>query len=287
MAGGLHGWMTSTPLFTRFVMISHVVSFLTLFLLGWDNATVNPLVLRVYPTLFQFQFWRIFTSPYTSSNILGLVFGMLFFYRIGVDIETKMGTIAFIYTFVVISAIINVCFCLFAWIMFDKMMLLFAFSEGLYPILMFLLVLYCLNHPEADRSFWGLITVKALYYPLIIAGFFSLLSGFRVDIWLGVGLGYSYCYGHLDKLKITQNGIAKYEPRLVDRMGFIKGSGAWSDSGELQVAADPESGRGAGNVRGFGATNTQAAPAPSGGGGGHSAFSGSGQRLGGGGGGGG
>ena len=65
-------------------------------------------------------------------------------------------------------------------------------NDGLWPILMCEITLFCLSNPERDMRFFFFPCVfKAKYYPFILFAVFTLLSNFNINFEL---IFISYCF---------------------------------------------------------------------------------------------
>jgi hypothetical protein len=70
---------------------------------------------------------------------------------------------------------------------------------GLWPMYLVFISMRSYADPTGSSSFWGVVQIPNMYYPLAIYAFFSLLSGtfFRPELLAGVVIGYLYVHGHL------------------------------------------------------------------------------------------
>jgi len=117
-------------------------------------------------------------------------------------------------------------------------------NEGLWPILMCDLTLYCLSNPEAPmRFFFFPCIIKAKYYPLVLFGIFTLLSNFNIDfeILCGIGFGFLYHYYLKNRLDISNTFALKVENSfLCQWMANKKGFISINNTGSPEIPANLE-----------------------------------------------
>ena len=73
-------------------------------------------------------------------------------------------------------------------------------NEGIWPILMCEITLFCLSSPERPmRFFFFPCEFKAKYYPLILFAVFTVISNFNIDfeILSGIAFGFLCHYYYL------------------------------------------------------------------------------------------
>jgi hypothetical protein len=102
-------------------------------------------------------------------------------------------------------------------------------NDGLWPILMCEITLFCLSNPERDMRFFIFPCVfKAKYYPLILFGIFTLLSNFNIDFEILSGIAFGFlCHYYLkNKIEFSNQFVLKLENSFLckwmkNKKGFI------------------------------------------------------------------
>lgn len=233
---GINSMLDNMPLFVK------IIVFLTLifFSIGLFTQFISFYLVNIpYFTIFYFQIWRLFTTPFITTGFLGIIFSLLFWYRDAVKEEREKGTIKYMLRFFMLSFFIEIIYSLIMLIisiiiqnsimMRIKMTPTGIRNEGLWPILMCDLTLLCLSHPDQDmRFFFFPCIIKAKFYPLVLFLIFTVLSGFNIDfeILCGISFGFLYNYYLSDKLAISNNFALKVENScffhwMTDKKGFI------------------------------------------------------------------
>lgn len=192
-----------------------------------------------YFTIFHFQLWRLFTTPFITTGFLSIVFSLLFWYRDAVKQEQEKGTIKYMLNFFMMNFFIQILYCIILLIISIiihnsimlkmKITMMGVRNEGLWPILMCDLTLLCLSHPEENmRFFFFPCIIKAKFYPLVLFCIFTILSGFNIDfeILCGIAIGFFYHYYLKDKISISNNLALKVEnfflcQWMAKKKGFI------------------------------------------------------------------
>ena len=192
-----------------------------------------------YFTIFHFQLWRLFTTAFITTGLLSIVFSLLFWYRDAAKKEQEMGTIKYMLYFFMMTFFIQTIYCLLMMVLSIIIQNTFMLklkitingirNEGLWPILMCDLTLLCLNNPEENMRFFLFpCIIKAKYYPLVLFGIFTVLSGFNIDfeIFCGIGFGFLYHYFLQYKIQISNTFVLKVENSMffqwmLNKKGFI------------------------------------------------------------------
>ena len=99
-----------------------------------------------YFTIFHFQLWRLFTTPFITTGFLSIVFSLLFWYRDAVKQEQEKGTIKYMLNFFMMNFFIQILYCIILLIISIiiqnsimlkmKITMMGVRNEGLWPILM-------------------------------------------------------------------------------------------------------------------------------------------------------
>ena len=233
---GLNSIIDNMPFFIRIIVFSTLIFFII------NLFTPYPAFYLVdipYFTIFHLQIWRLFTTPFITTGLISIVFSLLFWYRHAKQIEQEKGTIKYMLNFFMNTFFIQLMYCvlmlIITLIIQNTIMLKMKITmrgvrnQGLWPILMCDLTLFCLSNPEANmRFFFFPCNIKAKYYPLVLFGIFTLLSNFNIDfeILCGIAFGFIYHYYLRYKIEISNAFSLKVENSFLckwmkNKKGFI------------------------------------------------------------------
>lgn len=236
------------PLFVKFIIVSSLVLYLL-------NLIFNPFGFYLanipYYTIYKIQIWRIITSTFLNTSILNILFGLLSWVRDGSSLELSMGTIRYMFVFLINGIFIQIIHTIIIFLIFlvlknDKILSLNAAgysveNNGLWPIIMAEMTLLCMANPESPmRLFFFPCEIKAKFYPFILFAFFMLMSGFQIEFDLFAGIIYGIIYHYLlrNRIGISDSFAKKCEDSFVFKwMKNFKGFVSVSSSGQPAVMA--------------------------------------------------
>ena len=217
----------SFPLFVKFIILSSfVLYFLNLFLpiTGFYLANVP------FYTIFRIQLWRLITTTFLTTNFLNILFGLFSWVRDGSSLETSMGTIKYMFTFIMNGIMIQIIYTLLMFILFlilknNAVLVMNAQgynveNSGLWPIIMAEMTLLCMANPDSPmRLFFFPCVIKAKFYPFLLFGFFMLMSGFQIqfDVFAGILYGVFYHFVLRNKVQISDSFAKKCEDSFMFR----------------------------------------------------------------------
>lgn len=237
----MNRFLDKIPCFVKlFLFISFILFFLNLFI------PYVSLFLSNYPflTFLRFQIWRLWTTVFITSHLLSLIFGFIFWVRDGSQKELRLGTVQYMLEFFMHSIIIEVLYSVVmllifvivknSSLVFPQNSMNFMGGGGIWPMVMCEITIRCLQNPDAPTRLWCFPCIfKAKYYPLVLFGFFTLMSGFVIDIenLCAIGYGFLYYYVLSKKLQIPLRWIKKLETSrclkwMTKMKGFIYNSSA-------------------------------------------------------------
>ena len=260
----LTGILNSMPFFVKIVVCSTIILYLINFIIPYVAYFLADIP---YFTIYYFQIWRIFTTPFITTSLFSVIFSIYFWYEKASRLEKDIGTIKYIIIFFMNSFCIQIMFCilmlLLSLIIRNKAPLVMKSSqggvrnEGIWPILMCDLTLLCLSNPNEIMQFrFFPCTIKAKYYPLFLFLIFTIISGFQIDFEniCGIGFGFLYHYFLRNRLKISNNFAEKLGNSCLCRWmktkkGFI-GSGGINTFANIVI-------REGNNVRNVNISNAQ------------------------------
>ncbi len=232
----LYRIIDSMPLFIKIVVFSTIILYILNLFIPYIAFYLSDIP---YFTIFYVQIWRLITTSFITTNILSIIFSLIFWFKDAVKVEKEIGTIKYMLIFFMNSFFIQVLYCLLmlliSLIIQNSILLKLKISqrgvrnEGLWPILLCDLTLLCLSNPEENmKIFFFPCIIKAKYYPLLLFLVFTILSGFNIDFenLCGIGFGFLYHFYLKNRLGITNNFAMKVENCFLfkwmkNRKGFI------------------------------------------------------------------
>ncbi|KAL7478295.1 hypothetical protein ACHAW6_004065 [Cyclotella cf. meneghiniana] len=237
------GYIRDTPLVTRYVLNSLVISYFLSFFVNPAYALANiPLF-----TIFKFELYRVITSPLICTDILSLFFAFMGFMNHGIRLEQSMGSSLFAVLFFSLTLVSNALFLIISvilWGLTNSQGYLVGASMGIWSVLLAIIAVECSQAPPDTQRRLFFLTVPTLYYPLVLLALFSMFAGVKLAYCLGVAVGYAYGYGKLDRIKVSTDRVKRWESHesggclrgFVGRPGWVSvsmasGAGAWSEAG--------------------------------------------------------
>lgn len=182
------GYIRDTPLITRYVLNSLLLSFLISFFANPAYALANiPLF-----TIFKFELYRVITSPLVCSDILSLFFAFMGFMNNGVRLEQSMGSSLFgclFFTLTLVSNGLFLAISVLLWGLTNSESYLVAASLGIWSVLLAIIAVECAQAPPDTKRKLFFLTVPTVYYPLVLLALFSMFAGVKLAYCLGVAVG--------------------------------------------------------------------------------------------------
>merc|ERR1719356_1405731 len=186
----------NTPLVTRYVLNTIMITFLCSFFFSPAVYLAN----NPKDTVFEFQLYRLLTSPLLCESFLNLIFAFMGFLNHGVKLEESTGSTMFGLLFFTLTSISNVLFLIIEiqlWGLTGKDAYLNSKSMGIWAPLLGIIAVECVEAPEGSIRKLFVFEIKAILYPLVLLALFTMLAGGpRLPYFLSVGVGYAYGYGH-------------------------------------------------------------------------------------------
>ena len=232
----LNSLLDNLPFFIKWFMIIT----LFFFLLNFFTVYIAFYLANIpYYTIYQCQFWRLITTAFITTGLINLIFSLLIFYRYSINTEKDIGTIKYMLNFFRNCLFIQIIYSLITLLisliirnsilMKMKLTMGGVHNDGLWPILMCEITLFCLSNPERDMRFFIFPCVfKAKYYPLILFGIFTLLSNFNIDFEILSGIAFGFlCHYYLkNKIEFSNQFVLKLENSFLckwmkNKKGFI------------------------------------------------------------------
>mmetsp|Transcript_7770 Transcript_7770/g.14072 ORF Transcript_7770/g.14072 Transcript_7770/m.14072 type:complete len:342 (+) Transcript_7770:170-1195(+) len=239
VATAYESYVRDTPLVTRYVLNSIIISFFAGFFFSPAYIFANIPIF----TIFKFQLYRIVTSPLICTDILSLFFAFMGFLNHGVKLEQSMGSSMFAVLFFTLTIWTNILFLIISillWGLTNSDSYLAGASMGIWTVLLGIIAVECSECPRDTKRRLFFLEVAALHYPLVLLALFSLFAGPQLAYVLAVAVGYAYGFGKLDRWKVKVETVRNWENRdqggclsgFVNRVGFItlgmaSGPNAW------------------------------------------------------------
>ena len=232
----LNSFLDNLPFFIKWFMIITLFFFLLIFFTVYIAFYLANIP---YYTIYQCQFWRLITTAFITTGLINLIFSLLIFYRYSINTEKDIGTIKYMLNFFRNCLFIQIIYSLITLLisliirnsilMKMKLTMGGVHNDGLWPILMCEITLFCLSNPERDMRFFIFPCVfKAKYYPLILFGIFTLLSNFNIDFEILSGIAFGFlCHYYLkNKIEFSNQFVLKLENSFLckwmkNKKGFI------------------------------------------------------------------
>ena len=217
--------VNTMPLFIKIVFCSTSILYLLNLLIPYISLILADIP---YYTIYYIQIWRLFTTPFMTTNILNVILSFYFWLRDAVKLEKEIGTIKYMLIFLMNSLCIQIIYCLVMFLLSviiqnpeflkNKITTKGVVNQGLWPILLCDLTLLCLSNPDRSMNFYFIPFVfKAKYYPIILLVIFTILSlSLNLEIFCGVGFAFLYHHYLRNRIKISNN----FASRLSDSFLF-------------------------------------------------------------------
>jgi hypothetical protein len=175
-------------------------------------------------TINQYQIWRLFSTTLITTNIINIILAILFWIKHSSNLEDVMGTIKYLFIFIMNSTIIQILFTCILFIISlitKKNELLKAKinskgkidNSGIWPYIICELTLLSLSNPNYYVKFLFFPEFKAKFYPILVLILFCILNTLIIDLEVLCGIIYALLYHFLikKKLKISNNFVRKLE----------------------------------------------------------------------------
>ena len=207
--------LDSMSYFVKLVICSTVILYLINLIIPYVALLLADIP---YYTIYYFQIWRLFTTPFMTTGIFAVIFSIFFWYDKASKLEKEIGTIKYMLIFLMNSICIQILYCILmlflSFIIQKKIPLLMkvtlggVVNTGLWPILLCDITLLCLSNPNENIYFRFLpCNIKAKYYPLILFLIYTFITQFHIDLenLCGIGFGFLYHYYLRNRLNISNN----------------------------------------------------------------------------------
>lgn len=221
-------YVQETPLVTRYTLNAITFTFILGFIVDTSYALSNI----PFFVIFRFELYRLVLAPFLCESLLTLIIFYFSFLNYGKRLEVVMGSTNFGFIIFSIGTLTNITFLVISiinYILTQNSAVLLHSTSGIWTVLLGVIALECSSAPEGSKRKLFVVDVPTKYYPLVLVAFFAMLSGggFPVSYLISVGIGYSYGYGKLDRLKLGVSRRQSWEASLLRkftmRQGWIVG----------------------------------------------------------------
>ena len=210
------------PLFIRLIMIITIILYINNLFFPQISFYISNIP---YYTVFNLNLWRIISTIFMTTEIINIIFSLLFWVKFASLLESSMGTIKYFLTFIINSVIIQIFYtiisCVIAFLINNKKYLLekinsknLVNNSGLWPYIICEITLMSLRNPNINIKFLLFpCVIKAKYYPIILFVIFSIMNSFAIDLEVLSGLIYSLFFHFFikKKFKISNELLKKIE----------------------------------------------------------------------------
>ena len=181
-------------------------------------------------TINKYQIWRLFSTTLITTNIINIILAILFWIKHSSYLEDVMGTIKYLFIFIINSTIIQIIitsiFFIISLITGKNELLKEKINvkgkidnSGFWPYIICELTLLSLSNPNHYIKFLFFPEFKAKFYPILVFILFCVLNTLIIDIEVFSGIIYAFIFHFLikKKIKISNNLVRK-----IENLGCIK-----------------------------------------------------------------
>ena len=213
--------LKNIPLFVLFISITTCVFYLLNLLLPSISFYLSNVPFYL---VFQFQLWRLFTTTLITTKILHIIFAFLIWIRESSNLEKTMGTLKYMFTFIINSTLIQVIHTMIMLIIYlitgkQELMTMNMNMEqvensGLWPVIIAEITVLCFANSNNPVRILSLpCEIKAKFYPIILFVFFIILNQFQIQVDLIVGIIYAILHHYIlrNRIFISDGFVLKCE----------------------------------------------------------------------------
>lgn len=216
--------ISNIPFFVRLVIITNVILIIANIFYPHVSFYLSNI-----PTLTikQYQLWRLITTSFITTNLINMILGFIVWTKDAISLEKTLGTIRYIFIFILNSIFINLISCFLAFLFSSENFQILHYSyvhkvnnSGIWPIIICETTLLCLNNPDSKiKLLFVPSPVRAKYYPFIIIILLTLINNFRINFGIVSGFFYGIIYYFLlqNKFSISEGVTRKLEKSCLFR----------------------------------------------------------------------
>jgi len=216
--------ISNIPFFVRLVIIINVILIIANIFFPHVSFYLSNIPVL---TIKQYQLWRLITTSFITTNLINMILGFIVWTKDAISLETSLGTIRYIFIFILNSIFINLISCLLNYIFSSENFQILHYSyvhkvnnSGIWPIIICETTLLCLNNPDSKiKLLFVPSPVRAKYYPFIIIILLTLINNFRINFGIVSGFFYGIIYYFLlqNKFSISEGMTRKLEKSFLFR----------------------------------------------------------------------
>ena len=188
-----------------------------------------------YYSIYKIQIWRFITGNFIITNLINIIFAIIFWVNEAIQYEKKLSTIKYFLHFLINSTFIQIIYSIFQLFfslfykeLINKKKNNFE-NNGIWPYILFEISLMCLLNPDNDIYLLCIpYPIPAKYFPLVLILFLFILN-MGIELNLIIGVLYSFIYVNLikNKMDLSDESIEKIENSFLfnhfkDNTNFIK-----------------------------------------------------------------
>ena len=216
--------ISNIPFFVRFVIITNVILIIANIFFPHVSFYLSNIPAL---TIKQYQLWRLITTSFITTNLINMILGFIVWTKDAISLEKNLGTIRYIFIFILNSIFINLISCFLAFLFSSENFQILHYSyvhkvnnSGIWPIIICETTLLCLNNPDSKiKLLFVPSPVRAKYYPFIIIILLTLINNFRINFGIVSGFFYGIIYYFLlqNKFSISEGVTRKLEKSCLFR----------------------------------------------------------------------
>ena len=216
--------ISNIPFFVRLVIITNVILIIANIFFPHVSFYLSNIPAL---TIKQYQLWRLITTSFITTNLINMILGFIVWTKDAISLEKNLGTIIYIFIFILNSIFINLISCFLAFLFSSENFQILHYSyvhkvnnSGIWPIIICETTLLCLNNPDSKiKLLFVPSPVRAKYYPFIIIILLTLINNFRINFGIVSGFFYGIIYYFLlqNKFSISEGVTRKLEKSCLFR----------------------------------------------------------------------
>ena len=216
--------ISNIPFFVRLVIITNVILIIANIFFPHVSFYLSNIPAL---TIKQYQLWRLITTSFITTNLINMILGFIVWTKDAISLEKTLGTIRYIFIFILNSIFINLISCFLSFLFSSENFQILHYSyvhkvnnSGIWPIIICETTLLCLNNPDSKiKLLFVPSPVRAKYYPFIIIILLTLINNFRINFGIVSGFFYGIIYYFLlqNKFSISEGVTKKLEKSCLFR----------------------------------------------------------------------
>lgn len=235
----IESWKERTPLLTRYLLTSQVISYAASWFIDGTLALSNI----PHFTLIKFEIYRLFSSLLVNTSVFSILFAVMSVGEFSKRLEYSMGSAAFGWLCFLLGLGSNTMFLLITWLLsyLDPTWML-ASASGMWMIYYGVLAVACAQAPAELRIRLCVVQVPVMYFPLALLVLMSIMGGggHSLGNLTSLLLGYAVGNGYLGAVQLSSARAKHWEDSvlasLTQRDGWVYGhaatgsEGGWKDT---------------------------------------------------------